>query len=283
MQREIQLMMTSVAVVSFVAAVTLAEPREAARPAAGQQKSGTTPQDPRIASDQPAKVDLNDLERHPEKYIGKTVTVEGEAADVLGAHLFTVDQPKWFHLWGGMLVVVPEPFAAIVRRDAPVRVTGTVEKVVLAEAKRKWSFISDPKIQVDLFEKPVLVAKEVTTVTPTVVSLKIVPDQPLGTSGSNATPIKDLNQLASATDSSLVGSRVDLTGTVARTEGDGFWVRTPSGGEVFVLPATKTAVRAGQAAAIHGTVLEAPQQNKDTTDRGKNHPVYIYADRMEPK
>jgi hypothetical protein len=142
--------------------------------------------------------------------------------------------------------------------------------------------LSDPKIQVDLFEKPVLVAKEVTTVAPAVVSLKIGPDQPVGTSGSKAGSVNDLNQLASATDSSLVGAKVDLTGTVARVEGDGFWVRTSSGGEVFVLPASKVTVRAGQIAAIHGTVLETPQQNKDAAGR-KQHPVYIYADRIEPK
>jgi hypothetical protein len=281
MRRERSLTISHLAAVSFAAAVIIAAP--AARQTGGApQKPGTTQQSPGAASDQAVKVDLNDLQRHPEKYIGKTVTVEGEAAEVLGPHLFTVDEPKWFHLWGGMLVVVPEPFAAIVRRDAPIRVTGTVEKVLLAEAKRKWSFISDPRIQVDLFQKPVLVAKEVTTVAPTVVSLKIAPDQPVSTSGSSAEAIKDLNQLASATDSSLVGSKVDLTGTLVRAEGNGFWARTPSGGEVFVLPASKTAARVGQIAAIHGIVLETPRQDRDAS-KGRPHPIYIYADRVEPK
>jgi hypothetical protein len=281
MRRERSLTIAYLAAVPFTAAVIIAAP--AARQTGGApQKPGTTQQSPGAASDQAVKVDLDDLQRHPEKYIGKTVTVQGEAAEVLGPHLFTVDEPKWFHLWGGMLVVVPEPFAAIVRRDAPVRVTGTVEKVLLAEAKRKWSFISDPRIQVDLFQKPVLVAKEVTTVAPTVVSLKIAPDQPVSTSGSSAEAIKDLNQLASATDSSLVGSKVDLTGTLVRAEGNGFWARTPAGGEVFVLPASKTAARVGQIAAIHGTVLETPRQDRDAS-KGRPHPIYIYADRVEPK
>ncbi len=275
-------MRRTVSMTSISLAVAILAAAAPASRSAAQRKPGANGQAAGAASDQPVKADLNDLERHPEKYIGKTVAVEGEATEILGPHLFTVDAPKWFHLWGGMLVVVPEPFATIVRRDAPVRVTGTVEKVVLAEAKRKWSFINDPKIQVDLFEKPVLVAKEVTTVAPSIVSLRIGPDQPTGTSGSNAASVKDLNQLASATDTSLVGSKVELTGTVARTEGDGFWVRTPSGGEVFVLPAKKgTTVRGGQTAAIHGTVLETPRQNREA---GKaKHPIYIYADRIEPK
>jgi len=46
---------------------------------------------------------------------------------VLGPHLFVIDAKKLLHLWGGMVVVVPEPFAAVIRRDSPVRVTGTVE------------------------------------------------------------------------------------------------------------------------------------------------------------
>jgi hypothetical protein len=76
---------------------------------------------------------------------------------------------------------------------------------------------------------------------------------------------------------------VDVTGSVVRIDGNGFWVRAPSGGEVFVLPATKTPVRAGQTAVIQGTVLETPQQNKNASGSGRTNPVYIYADRVEAK
>jgi len=222
--------------------------------------------------------------RHPENYIGKTIVVEGEAIDVLGPHLFVVDARKWFHLWGGMLVVVPEPFAAIVRRDAPVRVTGTVEKVLLAEAKRKWSFLNDPRIEVDLFEKPVIVATEVTTVTPTVVSLKFQPGQPVGTSGSGSpAAIKDIGQVTRAVDSSLVGRRVDLSGTVTRTEGDGFWLRAPSGQEVFVVPSSKASVKASEKVAVQGVVLETPRRADAQGNKARPQPVYVFADRVTPK
>jgi hypothetical protein len=230
------------------------------------------------------KADIKDVARHPEKYIDKTVMVEGEVVDVLGPHLFAIDAPKLVHLWGGMVVVVPEPFAAVVRRDAPVRVSGKVEKVVLAEAKRKWPFLSkDPKLEVDLFEKPVLVATELTTVAPTVVSLKLQPDQPVGTSGSKGdAPVTDIKQVSGASDSSLVGRRVDVSGTVVRTEGNGFWIKSPAGDEAFVLPASKTSVSAGQNAAVHGTVLETPRNMKDQSGKGKNQ-VYIYADQVASK
>jgi uncharacterized protein YdeI (BOF family) len=252
-----------------------------AAPASGQQSSGSKQQPTAGTANQPATVKFEDVEDHPEKYLGKMVTVEGEVTDVLGPHLFVMDEPRWFHLRRGMLVVVPEPFAAIVRRDAPVRVTGTVEKVAIAEARKRWRFLNDPKIEVDIFERPVIVAREVTTVAPTIVTLKIGPDQPVGTTGSHAA-ITDLNQVAAATDSSLVGRKVDVSGTVLRTADDGFWVRTASGDEVFVMPATSP-VREGQTVRVRGTVLESPHRLHGKTAKGKSMPVYIYADSVAPK
>jgi hypothetical protein len=184
-----------------------------------------------------------------------------------------------------MLVVVPEPFAAIVRTGAPVRVTGTVQKEVLAEARRKWSFLNDPKIEVDLFEKPVIVASEVTTIAPSLVSLRVESGQPVGTSGAGAAaPVTDIKQLSSASDSSLVGRKVDVSGTVVRTEGNGFWIRTAAGEEVFVLPSSgkPAQVRAGQTANVRGTVLETPRDTKNTGGKGKNE-VYVYADQVAQK
>ena len=272
--------------VILAAAVVMALPAAGQQPSGGQQnqQQKQNQHNQQNKQNQGATADNSDVARHPEKYINKAVTVEGETVDVLGPHLFVVDAPKLFHLWGGMVVVVPEPFAAVVHRDAPVRVTGTVQKVTLAEAKRKWAFLSDPKIEIDLFEKPVIVANELTTVAPAIVNLKVGPDQPVGTAGSSDTaPISDLKQVAVAVDTTLVGRRVDATGTVARTEGQGFWIRTPSGEEVFVVPATKTSVRAGQMVELHGTILETPTAMKDQTGKTKNQPVYIYADQVVPK
>jgi hypothetical protein len=107
----------------------------------------------------PTKVDLKDLVRHIDNYLGKTVEVEGEVLDVVPPHMMVIDARRWFHPWGGVLVVTPAPVAGVVvRDDDDVRVIGKVEKVVLAEARKRWSFFSDPKIQVDLLEKPIIVA-----------------------------------------------------------------------------------------------------------------------------
>ena len=87
-----------------------------------------------------------------------------------------------------------------------------------------------------------------------------------------------------AADNSMVGRRVEVTGTVARVEGNGFWVRTSSGEEVFVQAANKATVRAGQTVDVQGRVLETPRDMQGSKNgKGQRQPVYIYADKVAPK
>jgi hypothetical protein len=77
-----------------------------------------------------------------------------------------------------------------------------------------------------------------------------------------------------------------LSPQAARGAANGFWIKTASGDEVFVVPASKTAVSPGQTASVQGTVLETPRNMKDQTGQNskeKNQPTYIYADRVAPK
>jgi hypothetical protein len=246
-----------------------------------QQQKQQQPQQGATAG-QPANVDLDDLEKNPEKYLGKTVTVEGEVDRVLGPHLFTIDEKDWVDLDREMPVAVPEPFTAIVRSDAPVRVTGIIEKLPIAKVEQEGGIIRDPKIKAEIETKPVLVATEVTTVTPAtaVVSLRIPIPGAVGTSGSNAqAPLTDTNQVASANNNNLVGRRVSLTNaTVSGMNSLGFWVRTASGERLFVMPVKKTAVKDGQTVAVEGVVLEMPEGLK--AEVGSGEPVYVYADRV---
>ncbi len=227
------------------------------------------------------KVDLDELETNPEKYVGKTVTVEGEVDRVLGPHLFTIDERNWADLEREMPVVVPEPFAAVVRSDAPVRVTGTVQKVPIAKIEQSPGFFADVKIRAEIEARPVLLASEVTTVAPAAVSLRVRAGQPVGTSGTSAAaPVTDVGQLARATDKNLVGRRVDVQNApVVGVSADGFWIRLPSGERVFVMPTSKSTVREGQTAAIQGVVLELPEGLRVKLNAA-DEPIYIYADRV---
>jgi len=251
----------------------------AASPSTAQQQ--TTSQQPSAPATQAMKIDLDELETHPEKYVGKTVIVEGEVDRVLGPHLFTIDERNWKDLERELPVVVPDPFAAIVRSDTPVRVTGTVQKVPIAEIERSRGFLTDAKIKAEIETKPALVATEVTTVAPVAVSLRVRTNQPapIGTSGTSA-PITDVGQLAKSNDKSLVGRRVDVKDApVVGVSPEGFWVRLPSGERIFVMPTSTTAVREGQTAAVQGVVLELPEGLRVKVNAGEE-PIYIYADRV---
>jgi hypothetical protein len=233
---------------------------------------------------QATTVDLDELEDHPEKYLGKTVTVEGEVDRVLGPHLFTIDERNWADLERELPVVVPDPFAAIVRSDARVRVTGTIEKVPIARVQAEAGFRDDPKIRAEIEAEPVLVATDLTAVQ-SGVALRIRAEQPVGTSGAGGSPpVTDAKQLAQGQPKDLVGKRVDLNNvTVAGTSDQGFWISTPSGTRVFVMPSgkAKATVKEGQKVAVHGTVMEMPESLKNQVKA--ETPIYVYADRVEPK
>lgn len=246
--------------------------------AAGQQPT----QQKAPPAKQATTVDLDDLEDNPEKYIGKTVTVEGEVDRVLGPHLFTIDEQNWADAERELPVVVPDPFAAIVQSDARVRVTGTVQKVPIARVAAEPGLRGDPKIRAEIETSPVLVATDLTAVQ-SGVALRVRVEQPIGTSGAGGAPVTDPNQLVQAQGKELIGRRVELNNVkVAGRTDQGFWIEA-AGKRIFVMPSNQARanVKEGQNAAVHGTVLEMPEQMRNQVKA--DTPIYIYADRVEPK
>lgn len=247
----------------------------ATTPSSSHQQQATS------TASSPITVDLDELEKNPEKFLGKTVRVEGEVDRVLGPNLFTIDERDWVDLDREMPVVVPEPFTAIIHSDAPVRVTGTVQKVPIAQVERRGGILTDRKIRAEIETKPALLATEVTTVAPAAVAVNLLvrPDTPVATSGKSAeAPVTDVKQVAKSSDKSLVGKRVNLTGAkVTGTNDRGFWIGTPDGGRIFIMPANKTSVKTGQTAAIQGVVLELPEGMRIELN-ASGEPIYIYAD-----
>jgi hypothetical protein len=240
-----------------------------------QQKQQQQPQ-----PQKPATVDLDELEDAPEKYLGKTVVVEGEVDRVLGPNLFTIDERDWADPEREMPVVVPEPFTAVVRGDAPVRVTGVVRKVPIAEIERRGWF-GDAKIKAEIEAQPALVATEVTTIAPTAVSLRVRTDEPVGTTGTAApAPVTDASEAAGSKNTNMVGRRVDIKNARVSAPSDlGFWIQTPGGERIFVMPVMKTGVKEGQTAAIQGVLLELPEGLRVKLN-ASGEPIYIYAERV---
>ena len=110
-----------------------ATPSASAGQQGGAQKAtDAKPQPP------PTKADLKDVVRHPDNYLGKTIEVEGEVLDVMPPHMMVIDARRWFHPWGGVLVVTPVP--VVVSCGAPplsavtrhVVVTGVLSAVQFA-------------------------------------------------------------------------------------------------------------------------------------------------------
>jgi hypothetical protein len=243
-----------------------------------EQKQSSQQQQPQ--QQKPATIDLDELEDAPEKYLGKTVVVEGEVDRVLGPNLFTMDERDWVDAERELPVVLPEPFTAVVRSDAPVRVTGVVRKVPIAEVERR-GWLGDAKIRAEIEERPALVASEVTTVAPAAVSLRVRTDGPVGTTGTAASaPVTDASEAARSRNTNMVGRRVDIKNARVSAPSDlGFWIQTPGGERIFVMPVMKTGVKEGQTAAIQGVVLELPEGLRVKLN-ASGEPIYIYAERV---
>jgi hypothetical protein len=144
------------AVPLVLAALVMSSSAAQQKPATTTKPAGATSQ---AATAPPTKANLKDVVRHIDNYLGKTIEVEGEVLSTIPPNMMVIDSRRWFHVFGGVLVIMPAPVAGvIIRADDQVRVVGKVEKLVLAEAKKRWSFLSDPGIQIDLFEKPIIVA-----------------------------------------------------------------------------------------------------------------------------
>ena len=259
--------------------VTMLITAPAAQQPAPQQPAAQTPAARPATTGGATKLDLDELENHPEKFLGKTVTVEGEVDRVLGPNLFTIDERDWVDADREMAVVVPEPFAAVVKTDVPVRVTGTVEKMPIA--KIAHGLFNDQKIKAEIEKQPVIVATDIVA-TQSGANLRLHVDK-LDTAGATAQPLTDVNEVAKANDKNLVGRRVDLMGVmVTSVSNEGFWIRTPSGERIFVLTKGKPGVKEGQQTEVKGVVLELPEGLKIQV-KGGNEPIYILADTARPR
>src|SRR5688500_1530235 len=87
--------------IAFVTVYVVTATPSVAQQNTTRQRAGTAQQ-----AQQPAKVDLDELEDEPEKYLGKMVVIEGEVDRVLGPGVFTVDEREWKDLERELPVVV---------------------------------------------------------------------------------------------------------------------------------------------------------------------------------
>lgn len=238
----------------------------------------------------PSAVTIDQLEDHPEQYVGQQVRVSGEVGNVLGPHLFTIDERNWIDFDGENLVFLPAPLAALVSEDTPVTVTGTVRTMVQAEIERErgW-FGNDEGIKAELHKRPVIVADSVrNTRDDTNLTLRVETGTPSAAAPAGAASpavVNDLAMLAGADDEQLVGRWAELPSARvdAVAKGGGFWVVSGED-RLFVMPmAATTKVTPGQTVGLSGVVLALPPGLKDTIgDKAVvgDEEVYVYASRV---
>ena len=242
---------------------------------------------PMIESDrQGMRVKLDEIEDNPQKYIGKTISVDAEIEEVFGPRIFTIDEPNWGDLAGEILVYVPTTLAALVKEDDRVTITGTVKPFVRADVEREWGWLGlDSDIEVDIAKKPVLVANRIVggnNDLAMVIEVDAAAPKAVGTSGSIASsPLTELSAIAEG-DEDLVARHVELTGLKVESmaKGGGFFVRTQNAA-VFVLPAhaDKADISQGDTVSLNGVVLEMPDdmEARLNAPTGSNDDIYVYA------
>jgi hypothetical protein len=229
------------------------------------------------------RVELDDLEDNPQKYMGQRISVDGEVEEVYGPRIFTIDEPHWGDLDGEILVLLPTPLAALVKDDDRVTVSGTVKPFVKAEFEREWGWLGlDAGIETRVSMKPVLVAERLIggdDNTALVINADPEQPRPVGTSGRGRT----INDPAAVGEGGLdhVGQPVTLSGVrvSGNTSGSGFFVEAGDH-PLFVLPSKMGATLAsGDKVDISGIVLRMPKHMIAKLDvpAKANTDIYVYA------
>ena len=233
------------------------------------------------------KVKIDDIEDHPERYVGKTISVDGEVDKVLGPHLFELDQPREGAQEGDVYVLVPKNLLALVRSKDKVTVTGAVLLFDRTKLHRESAWLNlDEDVKPDLAKRPLLIA---TRIVGEDANRAFVLDVT-----SDATPVTPSGTLAPITDATIVGAGdVSLVGRFVTLgqlkidsldDKDGFYVRA-GGRPVFVLMQDGGVrdVKVGDTVAVTGVVLQLPRDLvlKLKAPEGLNQTIYVYAQKVK--
>ncbi len=269
---------------------------------AGSDAESTAPMMEASRTGMPVKID--DLEDHPEKYLGQTVSVDAEVDEVLSPRVFKIDEPDWADLDPEVLVYVPSESAAVVQDGDRVTVTGTVKPYMRDEIAHEFGWLDrTPDFEQSFAKHPVLVASRIVGGNNHVAMMIDVGPMretqqsgAVGTSGSRMPNTTDAHatstrgpavtdvQALAAGGNDLIGRHVDLNQVSVSgraKNGRGFWLAGANGESVFVLPAHPETVMPadGTKVSMSGVVLEMPRSMREQFESHAhaNDDVYVYA------
>jgi len=125
--------------------------------------------EPDVAVEEPAElaeetnVELGELTGNVEDYVGRSVSVRGDAEEAIGEVAFTLQDDQ---LFGGEEVVVFNatgvPFLLPEGEVTDqIQVTGEVRQLVLADLERDYGLDLDPELYAEYEERPALIAQSI--------------------------------------------------------------------------------------------------------------------------
>jgi hypothetical protein len=224
------------------------------------------------------KVKIDDLEQHPERFAGRTISVDGEVDKLLGPRAFELEEPDGKDD-GEVLVLLSEGLVAMLRDDDKVTVSGTVKTFSKADLHREaiWLDLSDIPAE-ELVDKPILVATRIAGGEGNRSYVFDMSGKPMAPSTAVITDFAVIGR----GDHALVGRHVNLTKLTVESIGgkDGFFVRSGDA-RVFVLldDPEELELRVGDTVAVNGVVLALPANigARLKAPAGANSVIYIYA------
>jgi hypothetical protein len=139
-------------------------------------------------------VSLSDVADDPAAYMGQTVTVAGEASEILGPQVFRMNEGNLLDIGDEILVVHTEDQApADLAEDTNIRVTGTVRTFVEAEIEQDFDFDFDEDLYVEYEERVAIVADSVEPIA----TVSNINEQPESYYGQEVTVTGDVVELES--------------------------------------------------------------------------------------
>ncbi|MCT7983642.1 hypothetical protein NG796_10060 [Laspinema sp. A4] len=107
--------------------------------------------------------EVEEVSDNPDQFMGQTVTLNGEVAEVLGPNVFRIQEDE--AVGGSDLIVITTDSQMPVMEDSQVQVTGEVRQLVITEIERDynlgWDDTTRTRIEREYTDRPAVVAQSV--------------------------------------------------------------------------------------------------------------------------
>lgn len=202
--------------------------------------------------------DIDTVKEEPQRFYDKAVRVTGEVDKIYSDRAFRLEGTGWA-FDDDITVLMKKPLTTPIKNDDELVVSGTVRRLVVADVERDLGWDLSPEIEVELKERPVLVADSVR---------RVAKDEDIDkVAEKDDDQVNTVTELLAVKDQKgLAGQKIDLgRETVQAVAGKGLWVGPTTTEKVFILPAMMPKdIVVGDIITASGTLREVPANALDT-------------------